>query len=73
MSRDLAKFQSDVRELVGPSQNFSIDRPHGDLPVHVDLTTKFSDGMGAHKISVDFNGNIRETSLRSSLFTVDKY
>lgn len=69
MSRDLAKFQSDVRELVGPSQNFSIDRPHGNLPVHIDLTTKFSDGMGAHKTSVDFDGNI----LNSSVFTVNKY
>lgn len=54
--RNLGDFQKDVRKLVGPDTNFAIDGSHGGKPVHVDLTSKFTDG--ADKVAVDYNGNI---------------
>ena len=53
---NIGDFQKDVNGLVGSDFNFAIDRPHGNKPVHVDLTSKFSGG--ADKVDVDFSGNI---------------
>lgn len=58
---DFKEFQNDVRDLIGGEQNFSIDKPHGNKPEHIDLTTKFNTEtniIGADKVEIDFGGNI---------------
>ncbi|EDN68647.1 hypothetical protein BGP_0473 [Beggiatoa sp. PS] len=59
---NIGEFQDKVKNTLGPSFNFQIDKPHDGKPVHVDLTTVIPNIGGADKVGVDFNGNIIDGS-----------
>ena len=56
-------FQKRVKDTIGPDFNFQLDRAHGPKPVHVDLTSRIPN-LGADKVEVDFQGNVRGGSTQ---------